>query len=125
MGKWNPKIMKRKMKESEEENALRIKEALKAKKLLKLIRSKGVLKDAILLFGNYKGEKISDLLGQFDTSPYVLNYLAQNQMIPIKTRKVVRKLIEHYDPFDSVVDKSGPSFVKVRDIVDDKDEIPW
>ena len=125
MGKWNPKAMKRKMKESEEENALRIKGALKAKKLLKLIRSKGVLKDAILLFGNHKGEKISELLGQFDTSPYVLNYLAQNQMIPMKTRKVIRKLIEHYDPFDSTVDGSGPSFAKVRDIVDDKDEIPW
>ena len=124
MGKWNPKKIGQKMKENEKENVLKIKESLKAKKLLRLIRSKGVLKDAVLLFGNHKGERISALLGQFDTSPYVLNYLAQNKMIPVKTRRTVRRLIEYYDPFDSV-DGSAPIFVKISDIVYSKDEIPW
>jgi len=124
VGKWNPKRIGQKIKENEKENVLKIKESLKAKKLLRLIRSKGVLKDAVLLFGNYKGERISSLLGQFDTSPYVLNYLAQNKMIPVKTRKTIRKLIEYYDPFDSV-DGSAPILSKVSDVVYDKDEIPW
>ena len=125
MGKWNPKVMKRKMKENEEEDKLRIKSALKEKKLLKLIYSKGTLKDAVLLFGNHKGERILDLLGQFDTSPYVLNYLAQNKMLPIKTRKVIRKLIEYYDPFDSAIDGSAPILTTVGEVVSDNDEIPW
>jgi len=125
VGKWNPKIMKRKVRENEEEDKLRIKSALKEKKLLKIIRSKGVLKDAVLLFGNYKGERISELLGGFDTSPYVLNYLAQNKMIPIKTRRTIRKLIEHYDPFDSTIDGSAPILTTVGEVVHDKDEIPW
>ena len=125
MGNWNPKIMKRKMKENEEEDKLRIKSALKEKKLLKLIYSKGTLKDAVLLFGNHKGERILDLLGQFDTSPYVLNYLSQNKMLPIKTRKVIRKLIEYYDPFDSSIDGSAPMLATVGEVVQDEDEIPW
>lgn len=125
MGKWNPKIMKRKIKENEEEDKLRIKSSLKEKSLLKLIYSKGVLKDAVLLFGNYNGEKISDLLGGFDTSPYVLNYLAQNKMLPIKTRKIIRKLIEYYDPFDSTINGSAPILATIEEVVHDNDEIPW
>lgn len=125
MGKWNPKVIERKIKENEKEDKLRIKESLKTKKLLKLIYLKGVLKDAVLLFGNYEGERVSELLSQFDTSPYVLNYLAQNKMIPIKTRRVVRKLIEHYDPFDSTVDGSVPILTTIGEVVHDKDEIPW
>lgn len=124
MGKWNSKKIKRKIKENEKEDALRIKESLKAKKLLRLIGSKGVLKDAVLLFGTHKGERISTLLGQFDTSPYVLNYLAQNKMIPKKTRKIVRRLIEYYDPFDSDIDGSAPILTEISD-VDQVDEIPW
>lgn len=128
MGKWNPKKVKRRIAEGERENELRIKESLRSKKLLKIIRSGGILKDAVLLFGNHKGERILDLLGGFDTSPYVLNYLAQNKMIPKKTRKIICELIESYDPFDSinsVTSRSTPILTTIGEVVYDDDEIPW
>ena len=110
----------------EEEKFQRTKENLRGKKLLKLIPPNSTSpKDAILLFGHYKDEKISFLLAGYDTAPYVINYLAQNKMIPRKTRKIVQKLIENYDPFGAI-DGSAPIKMEVEEIsIDEMGDIPW
>lgn len=77
-----------------------------------------------MLFGKYEGKRITELLDGFETSPYVINYLMGSEDLPIKFKKVIKMIMENYDPFNNSKEDSEPFGFKVREI-DPDDDIPY
>lgn len=132
MGKFVLKKFKKRKKEIEKNKVKQIKEALRRRPLLKPLpyplSPSSVLEDGILLFGSHKGEKVSDLLSDFRSAAYVLEYLAKNEALPIKFKKQIRTIIDNYDPFEIESSDKLISNGLVKEVmVDDykEDDIPW
>jgi len=116
--------MKKKVKEQKVREKEKVKRILEKKKLLRVVKdSSGLIKDGILLFGKYKDKRILELLDGFESSSYVINYLSGSKDLPVKFRRVIKMIIENYDPFsfEKAIERSG---VSVRE-VDPEDDIPW
>ena len=131
MGQFNLKALRKRKKEIERNKQSQIKESLRKKALLRPLPyplpPSSILEDGILLFGAHKGEKVSDLLSDFRSAAYVLEYLAKDKMLPSKFKRQIRTIIDNYDPFqiESSVSKFN-DFVKEVPVHDWKDDdIPF
>jgi hypothetical protein len=117
--------MSQKIKEAEQAKKIQIRKALKEKPLIRVLR-KGKKIDGILLFGSNKGKRISDLLRDFNTSPYVLNYLLQSKDLPKSFQNKVQEIVIHF-----TAEEGGSSFpagatvFEKRSILTADDDIPW
>jgi len=131
MGKFKLKALRKRKKEIEKNRRKNIKESLRKKALLEPLPSpllsSSILEDGILLFGAHKNEKISDLLSDFRSAAYVLEYLAKDKMLPSKFKKQIRTIIDNYDPFEiESSDSKYNDFVKEVPVHDWKDDdIPF
>ena len=131
MGKFQLKALRKRKKEIEKNRRKNIKESLRKKALLEPLPSpllsSSILEDGILLFGAHKNEKISDLLSDFRSAAYVLEYLAKDKMLPSKFKKQIRTIIDNYDPFEiESSDSKYNDFVKEVPVHDWKDDdIPF
>lgn len=132
MGKFDPIKFEKRIDDLARKKEKFIKKSLQTKPLLKTIpkspSKKNPLTDGILLFGKHKGSKISELLGGYDTSAYVLEYLANSPDLPKSFRKKINTILENRDPFiDSSIEIKGkPLGIVVKELpFDDDDDIPW
>lgn len=130
MGKFNYQRIKKKKKSLEKRKEEDIKFSLKNKELIEVIpKNSPTPTDGILLFGNHRDKKISELLAGFDTAGYVLSYLSQNKNLPLKFRRTIKMILENQDPFE--VQESLGKFegLNVREVFRDEDgnedDIPW
>ena len=101
MGKFSSKVARKTSRRIEKRSVKSQREALKRKTLLRVIRYKKSkrVKDAILLFGKHRDQRITDLLNTFDHAPYVINYLSVSEDLPNRFKKIIREIIERNDPF--------------------------
>jgi len=78
------------------------------------------------LFGSHKGKKLSQLLNEFDSAPYVLNYLLQNADLPSSFRKKVQEIINYQVSEENVKAITFmQSEVVEEGILNADDDIPW
>ena len=126
MGKFSPKKIGNLLKKTESMKQVNIRRILRSKKLLQVLKRKGVRTDGILLFGSHKGKKLSQLLNEFDSAPYVLNYLLQNVDLPSSFRKKVQEIINYQVSEENVKAITFmQSEVIEEGILNADDDIPW
>lgn len=126
MGKFSPKKIGNLLKKAESSKQANMRRILRSKKLLQVLKRKGVRTDGILLFGSHKGKKLSQLLNEFDSAPYVLNYLLQNADLPSSFRKKVQEIINYQVSEENVKAITFmQSEVVEEGILNADDDIPW
>ena len=135
MGRFQIKKIEKRVKNLKKEKERRIKLSLQTRPLLEPIPNpptkKHPLEDGILLFGKHRGEKVLSLLRGYESSAYVLDYLAKSPDLPKDFRKQIDQILENSDPFEdspinSVDIEDSPSGLTVREInIEDDDQIPW
>jgi len=128
MGRFNIRAIERKVALQKKEKQDRIKASLHLKPLLKVIpkgAKKSKIKDGVILFGKYTGQKVSALLNNQDTVAYVTDYLSKNKDLPYKFRDQIDTIIQNLDPWGDMVDTSQFSGMSVREVLDPDDDVPW
>ena len=132
MGKFQIKKIEKRAKRLKSEKEERIKISLQTRPLLETIpkspSKKHPLQNGILLFGKHKGKKILSLLRSYEDSAYVLDYLAKSLELPKSFRNQIDEILINSDPWgDSPVAHEDVDFsgLKVREVFDGEDDIPW
>jgi len=129
MGKFNIKNVRKKIQSLERERQNRIKASMSLKPLLKPIPSEDKIEDGILLFGKYRGDKVSVLLQNYESSAYVIDYLSKSNDLPKVFRNQISKILENFDPWGDISNSLGSSpgglQLNVVSSEEEEEDIPW